>query len=113
MAGAEVLELVSSWLVVTTLTFVVVIVDERRMTSADLELAWLPTTRNAAIALLGILALPVHFALTRGRRHGGRVRGYGLGLMMGSLSLVAVLLVSEVILRIVFWIIGMPIVFDG
>lgn len=61
------IELLLSWVVTTALLFVIVIVDERRMPEERLERAWPPSSRDAAIVALGVLALPFHFARTRGR----------------------------------------------
>jgi hypothetical protein len=92
-AGGEVLELLVSWIVTTALTFVIVIADERRLSPARLERAWLPSSRDAAIVAFGILSLPVHFAKTRGSSKGLRGRlGYLAGFAMGivAIGLVAV-----------------------
>ena len=59
--SVEVLELVASWVVTTALSFVVVLFDERRMGEARLERAWPRASRDAALVLLGILAVPFHF----------------------------------------------------
>ena len=63
----EVIVLLVSWVVQTTLLFVVVILDERRLSEEQLERAWPPATRDMALVVLGALALPFHFARTRGR----------------------------------------------
>ena len=66
MPGAEVIELLVSWVVTTALSFVVVMFDERRLCEEQLERAWPPSSRSAALVAFGVLALPFHFAKTRG-----------------------------------------------
>lgn len=111
--GAQVLELVISWVVTTTLTFAVVLVDERRMrrSSPDrLERAWPTASRNWHLAYFGILALPFHFAKTRGhcrsvRGIGGLAGGFALGLVVGFV----VALASGFVVTGIDWVLGIPI----
>jgi hypothetical protein len=86
----EVVELVVSWAVTTALLFLVVIVDERRMTEQRRERAWPASSRDAAIVAFGLFALPVHFARTRGDFRSARgvferVLGMGLGIVLAGL----------------------------
>lgn len=94
----EALELLVSWVATTSLAFLVVLLDERRSTEARLERAWPPTSRAAAIVALGPLAIPFHFARTRGRffRASEHLRWW-LGLLLGFLAMTLVLVVSAAI----------------
>ena len=86
----QALELLLSWAVTTALLFVVVLTDEKRMSEERLEDAWPVASRNLFLVWLGVLALPFHFARTRGRfftfsvrRHLGWWTGLGLGIAAG------------------------------
>ena len=65
--GVQALEILLSWAVTTLLLFLVVLTDERRMSEERLENAWPVASRDLFLVWLGILALPFHFARTRGR----------------------------------------------
>ena len=98
MPGQEVIELFLSWAVTNALTFLVVIVDTRRLSEDRLERAWPPASRDAAIIAFGLLALPFHFAKTRGtwtsvRGVLGRALGFTLGLAVAFVVAVASTLV--------------------
>ena len=94
----EALGLLLVWMVTTGLTFLIVILDERRLGRVDeeaLERAWPRTSRDAAIISLGPLALLFHFARTRGvffrlSKH----IGWWKGLLMGVLALCVVLVLA-------------------
>jgi hypothetical protein len=89
-----------SWAVTTALTFVVVRADERFMREERLERAWPPASRDAAIVAFGPLALPIHFARTRGHFRSVRgVLGIPLGLIMGFAALVVVAFASQLVLE--------------
>src|SRR5262252_1926457 len=106
--SGEVIQLVLSWIVTTLLTFVIVIVDERRMDDDRLEQAWPPSSRDAAIVAFGVLALPVHFIKTRG--HVRSVRGFLgllLGFVMGIVAIAVVAVASELLLEGVFALLGL------
>ena len=110
MPGGEVIELLLSWFVTTTLTFGVVIADERRMSAERLARAWPPSSRDAAIIAFGVLALPVHFARTRGRWGSVRgVLGYPLGLFLGLLAMVVVAVASGLLVSGIGWIFGLSV----
>src|SRR5690242_4922003 len=107
--GGEVVGLVLSWIVTNALTFLVVIVDERRMDEATLERAWPSSSRDAAIIAFGILALPIHFAKTRGHLRTLRgVLGFPLGLGMGVIAVFVVALVSGLVLEGAARLFGLP-----
>jgi hypothetical protein len=110
MSGnGEVIALVLSWIVTNALTFLVVIVDERRMDEATRERAWPPPSRDAAIVAFGVLALPIHFIKTRGHLQSARgVLGFPLGLVMGVMAVVVVAFVSSVALEGAFRLLGLP-----
>ena len=95
----EMIELVLSWIVSTTLLFAVVILDERRFLKEEqLERAWPPSSRDAAIVAFGGLALPVHFIKTRGHtKSAWGLLGFVWGLVLGVIALVVVSIVSGVI----------------
>lgn len=100
------------WLVTTGLTFLVVILDERRMAKKDdvrLEDAWPPTSRDAAIISLGPLALPFHFARTRGRFFDPRrFHLWLLGFGMGIVALLLVLVASSLFEWLISAVLGLP-----
>ncbi|MBX3260600.1 MAG: hypothetical protein KIS78_38025 [Labilithrix sp.] len=109
MSGAQVIEIVVSWVVTNALTFAVVIVDTRRLTEERLERAWPPASRDAAIVAFGLLALPFHFAKTRGswttlRGVGGRVLGFVVGVLVAAVVAVA----SAFLIGVIAWAIGLP-----
>jgi hypothetical protein len=87
-----------------------VILDERKILSeSQLERAWPPTSRDAAIVAFGVLALPVHFVKTRG--HLGSLRGvlgYPLGLALGVLAILVVAFASGLVLDAIAWAAGLP-----
>ncbi len=94
MPGTDVIELILSWIVTNGLTFLVVILDERRLDERRLERAWPASSRDAAIIGFGLVALPIHFARTRGHFGSARgVLGRVLGLLLGLViaTIVAVL----------------------
>lgn len=106
------IELLLSWFVTTALLFVVVIADERRMSEERLERAWPPASRDAAIVALGILALPFHFARTRGRFFTLSAREHlrwWLGLALGLALSVAVTLVNAAVVAAFDYAAGLPI----
>jgi hypothetical protein len=104
MSGSgEVIELVLSWFVTNALTFLIVIADERRMKDEMLERAWPPSSRDSAIVVFGVLALPVHFMKTRG--HLGSLRGllgFPLGLVLGVVAIVVIAYVDGFLLESIF-----------
>ena len=88
----QALEIFLSWAVTTVLLFLVVLTDEKRLTEDRLEDAWPVASRNLFLVWLGVLALPFHFARTRGRfftfsvrRHLGWWKGFAMGLVAGTL----------------------------
>jgi hypothetical protein len=114
MPGAQVIELLLSWIVTTALTFLVVIIDERRMRDDKLERAWPASSRDAAIVAFGVLALPVHFVKTRGHFRDLRgIFGLVLGLVIGIVAFVAVAFTSGLILAGLSWVLGLPDAPDG
>lgn len=109
MPGGEIILLVVSWVVTNAFTFLIVILDERRMSEDRLERAWPPSSRDAAIIAFGVLALPVHFTKTRGHLRSARgVLGFPLGLLMGVVAVVLVALLSGLFLELIAWILGLP-----
>lgn len=105
-AGSEVLPLLVGWVVQTTLSFAIVVFDERRLDDARLERAWPTSTRAAAIVGIGPIALPIHFIRTRG---GPGLRGWlgrATGLVLGVIALVTVAVVSTLVLEGVDLVIG-------
>ncbi|OJY19786.1 MAG: hypothetical protein BGO98_40660 [Myxococcales bacterium 68-20] len=109
MPGAQVIELVLSWVVTSTLTFAVVIFDERRLSEERLERAWPRASRDLALVYFGVLAIPFHFARTRGtwtsvRGIGGRILGFGAGVVVAAV----VLLSSALLITALAWVLGLP-----
>jgi hypothetical protein len=110
MAGGQVIEIVLSWIVTNALTFVVVIADERRLREDQLERAWKPSSRDAAIVAFGVLSLPVHFIKTRGHfRSIWGILGFPFGLFLGLVEIVEVALIGDAILTSIAWVLGLPI----
>lgn len=109
MTGVHVIELVISWIVTTALTFLVVIVDERRMSHERLERAWPEASRDAAIIAFGVLALPIHFMKTRTHFRSARgLLGLPLGLVLGVVAIVVIAFVGGLIVTVIDWVLGIP-----
>lgn len=106
----QALEILLSWAVTTALLFVVVLTDEKRMSEERLEEAWPVASRNLFLVWLGVLALPFHFARTRGRffsvrRHLGWWKGFSMGLA----AAVVVTLIDVAIITAFDYAAGLPI----
>lgn len=107
----QAVEILLSWAVTTTLLFLVVLTDEKRMSEERLENAWPVASRDLFIVWLGILALPFHFARTRGRFFTLRLRrhlGWWKGLAMGLVAAVVVGLVDAAIMTAFAYAAGLP-----
>lgn len=93
---SDVLELMLSWAATTFACFVIVLRDEKGLTEAQLERAWIPTSRAAALVAFGQLAVLVHFLRTRRSLY-----GLGLGVFWTAVatgpSLVVGLLIDLVL----------------
>lgn len=101
-----------SWAVTTTLLFLIVLTDERRMSEERLEEAWPPATRTLVLVWLGLLALPFHFARTRGRffttdLH--RFASWWMWFIIGLLAAVLVALVDTAVVTAFAFAAGLPI----
>jgi hypothetical protein len=107
----NVVELALSWIVTTALTFAVVLLDERWMSEANLERAWPPSSRDAAIVAFGPLAILVHFLRTRGGFRTWRrfFLGIPLGLGMAVVSLFIISLVGSVVVNVLLMALGYPV----
>jgi hypothetical protein len=101
----ELVELLVSWVVTTALSFVLVIWDERRLARARperLERAWPPSSRDSALVAFGVLALPLHFARTRGHlRSFGGAAWVLIGLLEGVVAIALIGLASTLVLWLV------------
>jgi hypothetical protein len=107
--AGPIIELLASWMVTTALTFLVVILDERRLSEERLERAWPPTSRDAAIVAFGPLALPIHFIKTRGHLKSARgLLGLLLGLALGAAAVLLVAFVSGLVLEGLTAVLGLP-----
>lgn len=109
MPGAQVIELVLSWVVTNALTFGVVIFDTRRLSEERLERAWTPVSRDAAIIAFGVLALPFHFAKTRGTWTSAdgitrRILAFKAGVVVAAV----VVLASGLLITAFAWALGLP-----
>jgi hypothetical protein len=107
----QALEILLSWAVTTALLFVVVLTDERRMPEDRLEQAWPPASRDLCLVWLGILALPFHFARTRGRFFSLSLRGHlgwWKGLFMGLVFAILVGLVNAAVVTAFAYATGLP-----
>jgi hypothetical protein len=89
------LELVVSWAATTALYFAIVMLDERRLSAAQLERAWPVASRNSAIVAFGPIAILVHFVKTRAVPPARALRMFG-GLLVGAVSVVAVGFFTEI-----------------
>lgn len=77
LAVLELLEILVSFAVTTGALFAVVLRDERRLSPEARERSWPATSRDAALVVFGVLALPVYFARTR-----RSVLGFALGVLL-------------------------------
>lgn len=93
-AVQEMVELLVSFAVTTSALFAIVVYDERRLSPEACARAWPRTSRDAALVVFGVLALPVHFARTR--------RSVG-GLLLGLLLSVAVSALNVLVLGTLEW----------
>ena len=75
---SDVVAILASWVLTTSAVFLVLRLDERRMTPTKRARAWPSTSRVAAAVVFGVLCLPIHFGRTR-RGVGGV--GIGIGVM--------------------------------
>ena len=101
--------LVLSWIVTTALLFAVVILDERRLPPEQLERAWPPSSRTAALVAFGILALPIHFMRTRGNLRSLRgALGVAWGFVLGGLLVLVVALIDTALLTAIAYVTGLP-----
>lgn len=83
--------------------------DERRLSEDALERAWPVSSRDAAILGFGPLAVPFHFARTRGHFRSLRgALGIPLGFLLGCVVVAVVLLVSGLVLDGIAWAFGLP-----
>jgi hypothetical protein len=107
--AAEVILLVVSWVLTTALAFAVVLFDERRLDKAALEKTWPPSSRNAALIVFGILAVPFHFAKTRGSFTSIRgVASRAGGLLLGVVFAFVIALLSSLLVTAIAWLLGLP-----
>lgn len=90
----EVVELLVSFAVTTGALFAVVLRDERRLSPEARERSWPATSRDAALVVFGVLALPVYFARTR-----RSVLGFALGVLLA----LGVAAVNALVLGTVEW----------
>lgn len=79
---AELVEAVLGWVVVMPLTWLLLRLDESRLSEAQLENAWPPSARNVYVLFFSPLCLVVHFVKTR--------RWY-VGWLLGLLAMALVL----------------------
>jgi hypothetical protein len=79
------------------------------MSEERLENAWPVASRNLFLVWLGILALPFHFARTRGRFFSvrGHLRWWG-GFLLGLIVAVLVALVDAAVMTAFAWAAGLP-----
>lgn len=79
---ADFVDTLLAWLVAMPATWAILRWDESRLSEAELENAWPPVSRNAAVLAFGPLCLFVHFFRTRA--------SFLLGLALGAAAFVAV-----------------------
>lgn len=108
----QALEILLSWGVTTALLFLVVLTDEKRMSEERLENAWPVASRNLFIVWLGVLALPFHFARTRGRfftLSPSQHLRWWLGLAIGLAAATLVALIDAAFMTAFAYVAGLPI----
>jgi hypothetical protein len=98
--GRELLVLLASWALLPSLSWAALVIDERRMPSAQLARAWPPATRSLAVLWFGPLAVVLHFARTRGSFEsfaalGRKALGVALGLLVAALLIALATFVLE------------------
>ena len=96
---AEIVDLLVSFAVTTTLIALLLTLDERRLSPERLARAWPVSTKRIAIVFGGIFCIPIHF--TRTRR---TILGFILGL--GWMILIA--LVTGLVSTAIGWALGIP-----
>lgn len=79
---SDVVAILASWVLTTSAVFLVLRLDERRMTPAERERAWPSTSRVAAAVVFGVVCLPIHFGRTR-RGAAGVAIGVGVMCVVG------------------------------
>ncbi len=79
---SDVVAILASWVLTTSAVFLVLRLDERRMTPTQRAYAWPSTSRVAAGVVFGILCVPVHFGRTR-RSVVGALAGLGVAGAIG------------------------------
>ncbi len=112
MSGSsdEVIVLVASWVLTTTMMFAIVMGDERDLSEQQAERAWPPASRAAAIVAFGPLALPFHFAKTRGDFASARgvLRGlFGFALGIGCSA--GMMVVASFVLSFLLSLVGVAV----
>jgi hypothetical protein len=90
----QALELIVAWSTTTTLYFLIVGYDERRLRPEQLERAWPPSSKWSAIVGFGPVAVLVHFIRTR--------RGIG-GVLLGVIYVLAVGFVTDLVTNGALW----------
>jgi hypothetical protein len=96
----ELLLLLTSWALLPILSWAALVIDERRLSSAQLARAWPPATRSLAVLWFGPLAVVLHFARTRGSfgelvEVGRKALGFALGLGVAALLVAIATVVLE------------------
>ena len=107
----QALEILLSWAVTTALLFLVVLKDEKRMSEERLENAWPVASRTLFLVWLGVLALPFHFARTRGRFFTLDVRRHlrwWLGFLIGFLLMIIVTVIVTAVMTAFAYAAGLP-----
>ncbi|MEO7109489.1 MAG: hypothetical protein ABI183_03535 [Polyangiaceae bacterium] len=85
------LRVATQMIVMWPLTFLIVWLDERRLSVAMLERAWLPATRGAVVLWFSPFCLLVHFI---------RTRRNGIGVVLGIAAVMFVFLVYFVVVAL-------------
>ena len=81
----DVIAVLASWVLTTSAVFLVLRLDERRMTVVERARAWPSTSRVAAAVVFGIMCLPIHYGRTR-RTALGIVAGFGVAGAIAAVS---------------------------
>jgi hypothetical protein len=82
---SDVVAILASWVLTTSAVFLVLRLDEGRMTPAQRDRAWPSTSRVAAAVVFGVLCLPIHFGRTR-RGIAGVAIGIGVMCAVGLVA---------------------------
>ncbi len=95
----DVLEILASFVFTTGALFALVLRDEGRLSPEQRARSWPVSSRNAALVVFGVVALPIHYA---------RTRRSVLGLLGGLALAFVVSVVNSLLVGTIDWFMGGP-----